>query len=378
MLPTASVATKTDHLRRLMRGATTRWEESRILGMLTEANDRDLEALLRSIDLKALLSDVDDHWRGPRHRQALLELLTQRRLSALSVATRVALVRAMHQGHALRQDEPFILRIFEGTRGPALAALKRTLEIQPQGQSLHQLVWEDLSHPPHREAILNHFASESAWLSGGIKLLSDIDDTLMASFLDDRYPRGTLYPGVRSFYKALVGEEGPVFMSARPEDGAGMVERMTLSQLRALGFAGAGMVAGETLRIWDAEAIARDKTRSIRQYLGLFPEYQFIWVGDSGQGDALVARRLRREFPERVPVCFIHDVVGTPLEQRVLWAKEGIWFVDSWAGAAAQAARLGFLSAESAAQVVDCTRSELMAMDFEAQIQRLEELEREV
>lgn len=209
MLPTASVATKTDHLRRLMRGATTRWEESRILGMLSEANDRDLEALLRSIDLKELLSDVDDHWRGPRHRQALLELLTQRRLPALSVATRVALIRAMHQGPSLRQDEPSILRIFEGTRGPALAALKRTLEIQPHGQSLHQLIWEDLSHPPHREAILSHFASESAWLSGGIKLLNDIDDTLMASFWIIVIPRGPFIQGFVPSIRHLSVRKGP-------------------------------------------------------------------------------------------------------------------------------------------------------------------------
>ena len=58
--------------------------------------------------------------------------------------------------------------------------------------------------------------------------------------------------------------------------------------------------------------MADKKLSNIGMYTQLFPEYQFVWLGDSGQGDVLVAKALIAEFTAKgmqPPLVFIHDVV---------------------------------------------------------------------
>lgn len=44
------------------------------------------------------------------------------------------------------------------------------------------------------------------------------------------------------------------------------------------------------------------------RFASLYPEFKFVFFGDSGQGDALLASKLLQAFPDQVLGTFIHDV----------------------------------------------------------------------
>jgi phosphatidate phosphatase APP1 len=50
------------------------------------------------------------------------------------------------------------------------------------------------------------------------------------------------------------------------------------------------------------------KLENFTRFAALYPEFQFVFFGDSGQGDALLASNLLHAFPNRVLGTFIHDV----------------------------------------------------------------------
>jgi phosphatidate phosphatase APP1 len=52
----------------------------------------------------------------------------------------------------------------------------------------------------------------------------------------------------------------------------------------------------------------RIKLENFTRFASLFPEFNFVFFGDSGQGDALLASRLLETFPQHVLATFIHDV----------------------------------------------------------------------
>lgn len=50
------------------------------------------------------------------------------------------------------------------------------------------------------------------------------------------------------------------------------------------------------------------KLENFTRFASLYPEFKFVFFGDSGQGDALLASKLLQIFPEQVLGTFIHDV----------------------------------------------------------------------
>lgn len=50
------------------------------------------------------------------------------------------------------------------------------------------------------------------------------------------------------------------------------------------------------------------KMENFTRFASLYPEFSFVFFGDSGQGDALLASKLLAAFPGQVLGTFIHDV----------------------------------------------------------------------
>lgn len=100
------------------------------------------------------------------------------------------------------------------------------------------------------DRLLLHFLAEAV-PSGELKVLSDIDDTFYANWIDRRYPEKTIYPGVRQFYAELDqvtegGRHGDLaFLTARPGDRAGLFEGATHESLRRLGIKETVVLAGD-------------------------------------------------------------------------------------------------------------------------------------
>jgi len=360
-----------EEIRRRMAARTDRHDEWSILETLLGATAEELDFLARRLDLGALLGDMDDRWIGPQNRTALLELLTGDRLEHLGIRARAAVVAALQRGRTGAAAERSIRRVLLGTRGAALTALKNALDSGSDHRDLHQLVYDDIDSREVREEILAHFAAEAA-PCGEVKILSDIDDTFYANWKDRRYPAKTIYPGVLQLYAEL--DRGPgeqpgrpgdlTFVTARPGDRLGLIEGATRAALGERGVVAMSVLTGSFRRLLTNRAIAEKKLENFLEYRRLYPEYGFVFIGDSGQGDVHFGQRMRELAPEVVRGIFIHDVVATPDAARRELASGGVLLFDTYVGAAADALALGLIHPEGAARVAQAARSELAAITF--------------
>ena len=141
-----------------------------------------------------------------------LYLLSVDRLCELDLNSKCALVKALQlssgRNNVLSEDEhAVVVRLFKSvTDGAELQIFKNMLNDVGNKYNLHQLMFQTVAQP-WRDTILSYFESQVAGQSSNtrkpIKVLSDIDDTLFSSWLDKRWPREIVYPGVRTFFIEL-------------------------------------------------------------------------------------------------------------------------------------------------------------------------------
>ena len=367
-------------IRRLLSGHTDRDEEARILSILEHTDAAQLNELLLELDVGRLISSVDDRVFGPDNRTALFDLVSVQRLGDLGVDARVALVNALQEGRTDRQREEALRNIFVGTGGADLTALKNSIDTGGDYRDLQQLIFTDIDDEEIRAEILAHIQREAepGAPQADVKVLSDIDDTLYSSLNDKRYPSGTTYPGVIQYYRELDRESSDasstrgdlVFLTARPKVRSGHIEDHTYETLRERGVEKTTILSGDFLHLLGNDAIAEKKYENFVEYRQLFPEYRFVFTGDSGQGDALFGVRIRSDFPESIRGIFIHNVVDTPEEDRADWRARGVVSFDTYVGAAVEGLHAGLLEREGLARVIDAAVLELEAVPFKDDAQK--------
>lgn len=387
--PPPTGAAVLDEVKKLMDGHTDRTEEERILELLRTCAPDALEHLVRHVDVAALLGDVDDHLGGPYHRTALLALLARARLDALSIAARAELVTALQVGSTSEEDERAIRDVFLGTRGADLSALKDAVDGGGDYHDLEQLIFHDLDDEALTTEILAHFTSEAAIAtSTELKVMSDIDDTLFRNWCDERYPPKAVYPGILSLHRELdLGNDGAgrpgdiTFLTARPGDRPGLVENQTIHTLGQLGVPRCVVLTGTIDNILTNEAIAEGKLAAFGRYRRLYPERKFVFTGDSGQGDAIVAARMMADHADAMRGVFIHDVVHTPDGGRKDWATKRVPLFDTYVGAAVHAHNLQLISQAGLQRVAQAAFEELAKLTFATDVirdARRAELQRDI
>lgn len=347
-------------------GHTDRDDEAAILDALAQAAPAALEGALLEMDLAALIGDVDDRTFGPDHRTALFRLMFHERLDVQSPKLRARWVDALSRGHTDDLDERGIRSIVVGTRGAELTALKNAIDEGDDHRHLLHVVYSDVDDEVMRGEMLAHIQREAATLPrAGRKVLSDIDDTFYCNWTDERFPGKTVYPGVLSLYESLSTGGEVVFVTARPEDRTGYVEAATHRTLRARGVRSPVILAGSITKLHSHDAIADGKLDSFVRYAALYPEYDMLFLGDSGQGDAAFGAAMRERAPEQVCAVLIHDVLGVPSDERARWAERGVSFFDTYLGAARLAEGLGLLDRAAVRRVRAAAEAELDALTFE-------------
>ena len=359
-------------IERLQRGHTDRKDEAEIIELLSGLSDADLDEALSVLDVNRLLSDVDDRIVGPKNRTALLELVVHDRIEALSMQSRIRLVKALQRGHTDAADERAIRRIFIATKGWDLLTLRDALDTGDDHRDLQQLVYRDIDNPKHRHDILAHIKKEGGAYYHGVKVLSDIDDTFICNWKDERYPKGTVYPGVRQLYMELGNDV--TFVTARPSDRPGFVEKATRDMLTKHGMGDATVLTGCFTKLLTNASIAEKKLTNFVEYAQLYPEVRFVFVGDNGQGDAMFGKRMLERAPERMEAVLIHHIGGTRLKHP------GIKYFKTYVGAAHHMKKIGLLVDEAFERVIEATDLELRLMEMPEDLreQRLEDLERDI
>ena len=263
---------------------------------------------------------------------------------------------------------------FLSLRGVELTRFKSLLSSGTDHRDLEHLVFGVVNDAQARRDILDHIAAEAVLVEvPDLHVLSDIDDTLRCALHDDRYPRGTVYPGVIALYRALdAGRSGDplspgdlTFVTARPMDPAGLIEQHTRRGLRDLGLPPHAVLSGTFDGLLGHDSMAGAKMENFERFRLLMPETSVVFIGDSGQGDVEVGRRMLASDPEAVSLVLIHDVVALPPSERKALRSEGIVVVDTPVGGAVEAYAAGLVSAAGLASVVEAAEREVVGIRWD-------------
>lgn len=309
----------------------------------------------------------------PRDTEAELQrLLDSPERDLRAIADAVQHARRWSSEHT---RELLVRDAFLGLTGADLTRFKSLLNSGPDHRDLEHLVYDVVDDEGVRADILDHIATEARTVTvPDLHVLSDIDDTLRCALHDDRYPRGTVYPGVVALYRALdaghaADPESPgdlTFVTARPMDPAGLVEQHTRRGLRELGLPPHSVLSGTFSGLRGHDAMAGAKIVNFRRFRALMPETHVVFIGDSGQGDVEVGRRMLAADPDAVRLVLIHDVVATPEAKRGALRAEGIVLVDTHVGGALEAHSAGLVSDTGLAAVVEATERDLDRLEWES------------
>jgi hypothetical protein len=382
--PTESQSAPLVAVRALLKGFTDASEEAAILGLLGELTAGQVDELaLDAKLLETLISSVDNHLRGKNYSDDLM-IWFAGRLADISIQGRANLLHALQKEASGKAATALIEAVFLGTNGEQLTALKNALDAGEDHLDLEELVFHQVDGAS-RARIVAHIAREAGDIHNDeVKILSDFDDTVQAGMKDELHPTGIIYPGVVEFWKALdAGSTEKPFsigdlalITARPGAAFGVVENQLRGTLRNIGAVQPSVITGTISGLRSHKAMAKAKLVSIANFAQLYPEYPWVFIGDSGQGDVLVAEELYQRWPDKTRAAFIHDVtlptddVSAPKYDREEYAAKGVYFFDTYIGAALKAHELGLITAGALAEVATATQSGYMEITWDTAAQQ--------
>lgn len=291
------------------------------------------------------------------------------------VEQRADRIDSLQSGFTSAREEREIANLILHTRDDALTELKLRLDHGPEERDLLELLYHDIDDEIVREEILEHFRVHSPQVPSKkrrVRIISDIDDTLYASLNDPAYARGTLYPGVNSFHQELGSMARSqrseivdlILLTARPRDGLGLVERYTKRALSRRGLSHTVILSGSLAALRSHEAMAYKKLENFERYQALYPEFDFIFVGDSGQGDVSLGTLLLERFPDRVREVLIHNLDGGNMTNK------GIFSFQTYLGAILILRDQGLASEGACLRVADAVRDDLAGVAFQSPYQK--------
>jgi hypothetical protein len=275
---------------------------------------------------------------------------------------------------------------FCGLGGAELDGLKVSLALRRDAADM-TATYKHLDQPT-RGRVLEHFVAEAAKIPAAEREIHadwDVDDTIQAALNDERYPKGTAYPGVTTLQRVFaLGPKGqpngnlailtgqPDFREASGKTGGrldqlGVPPREILSGgpvswVPAWAYRELGLGSAETAYL----GLIKDKVSNFRASRECFPERSRVFFGDNGEGDEAVGRTMLQDAPGEVRAVFIHNVTGrVPAE-----VPAGMTYFDTYAGAAAEAFERGIITAEAMVQVAQAAEREHAAVAWESDEQR--------
>eukprot|EP00811_Abedinium_folium_P015160 NODE_2412_length_2217_cov_8.366986.p1 GENE.NODE_2412_length_2217_cov_8.366986~~NODE_2412_length_2217_cov_8.366986.p1 ORF type:complete len:736 (-),score=208.03 NODE_2412_length_2217_cov_8.366986:10-1977(-) len=283
---------------------------------------------------------------------------------------------------AFRDDEEALLHALLLTvEGEALVELKRLLSSSGPGRDLQQLVYAALSSPEIRSELLQHFRLQAEMMATRpLHVLSDVDMTVWASSSvvtgGPKFPSGPI-PGALALFGSLHAQI--TFLSSRPPVWESKGRRSLATEA---GIGEASVLPGLQVAVMALLQPGRandQKERAFAQFTDLHPEGRLIFFGDTGESDVefalvfmeggLLASTLPGKRTDRI--ALIHDVVAsdgveprTPERRRNELALAGVRVFDSYAGAATELFRHGFLDDAGLRHAAQSCIDEFAAVDI--------------
>eukprot|EP01039_Chlorochromonas_danica_P011102 gene11102-12368_t len=392
--------------------------EREIIALLAEALPDDLNYLLGDIGLPRILYKVKDHsWANSPNRSKLFDLLASERLHVLTVQSKVVLLDALQRLPltALPHAEDYVVKIIKSTKLNDVSRLKNLMDTKGSVYSMHHLIYRDIRSSKRRKEILEfiqreaciHKAHEKIGSAEGRrriqlswrKIVSDVDDTLSCSGgswpagMDLSYPKKAIYPGVLAFYRELdlgIGTEevwqrepgNLVFLSARPHVYKDISESATYDKFSALRIthnlytfptllAGSLDSGSQFMLRGDPEPLAKKKFDNLCEYISIYPEFRFVFVGDNGQGDVRTAEMVSKdgktaEQLQRVYIHAVKDRHKTHVSDNAFLSSRSICFFDTYIDAAIDACQHKLILAGGLRRVMEEAKANFLMISEES------------
>lgn len=305
-----------------------RAQKAKLQELVQNLVDNGDKALLRDVfEQSSRISDVLQFSDRKTFSLVTSTLVDNNLLDPFCVAV---LLNALQQQGINRFNENTVSHLLLSCQGSELTQLKSILDSTGSYNNLFKLVYIDIKSQQVREEIISHLREQAVEVRAaaknmgrrgvGIKVLSDIDDTLFCSGgsfpagCDSRIPRGMVYPGCLSLFRILDHSWRPdlpscnlVFLSARPHIYKDLSEKQSFGKFEELfssgqlhviptllpGSLGEGlsaMLKALFLKSHGWREVGIRKAQSFAMYKALYEEYDFIFFGDSGQGDLLAGQ----------------------------------------------------------------------------------------
>lgn len=339
----------------LLERRTGQAEERRILDLFRPLAADQFVEVLSGLNLRRLLSALD--WRiwGVNTRAEFLEML-EKFVGGLTLETKVLLANLLADGPTGYREEKVLRALFLSCRGAELTELKLRIDMSDNGHDLLDLLTGDIDAPELRYDILKHFNTAAEFPKNPkervLRVVSDIDDTLYSSLNDQRHARGKVYDGVLELYAEL-SPLPPIFLTARPEMASSLLERLTHRQLRRYGLEKPTVLSGRLTGLMGHRRMAEQKSRTLTSYMEMYPEFRFIFFGDSGQGDLALSESLLKSSESVLERAFIHKL--SAYDQRAKTTNSRIHLFSDYGEAANQLFSLGYLDEERRDRVLGAT-----------------------
>jgi len=323
----------------ILSARTRAKHENKVLDLVRLYQGQDLADLLDLLDLDRLLNALDNRRWGPDSLKEFMRLV-QSVVNKMSITVKAMMIRTLARKKMALAEEKFLAALFKSESGEGLTRLKLDVDRATDGYDLLHILYQRFQNVEIRFELIHHFIRHCPEHKG-LRVVSDIDDTLYSSLHDHRYARGTIYPGVLELLSQL-SPYPPIFLTARPELSASLFERITHRQLRRYGIEGATVLSGNLPGLFGHQRMANQKARTLTQYIELYPEFRFLFLGDSGQGDMALSQKLLERNPPPIERALIHRLAGG--QPGSVSAHDLIQTFDDYGEAAGFLGRQGYLT----------------------------------
>jgi Phosphatidate phosphatase APP1, catalytic domain len=301
--------THVSQIEKILTRSTRARDETRLLDILRPLDAARLAATLDRLDLRRLLQALDDRMWGPKSRKEFLRVIVPA-LPNLSLRSKASLIGGLANSSKELAAERTIVELFLAESGQRLSDLKLLVDCAQDGRDLLNVLYSFIGSADLRYDVIQHFQKATETSTPRLlRVVSDIDDTIFSSLKDQRYPKGTIYPGVLELLSEL-SPLPPVFLTARPELVASLFERVTHKQLAQYGIEQCTVLSGSLPGLMGHRRMVEQKARTLTSYRELYPEYRFLFVGDSGQGDMALAEQLLSKKNSLIERALIHKLAA--------------------------------------------------------------------
>lgn len=211
--------------------------------------------------------------------------------------------------------------IFEGveilldTKGFQLIYLKKMIDYDRNLPNLEYFVFTLIPFDNERNKLLVHFLNEAHELKRNgfdkYALISDIHDTVYPSHYDNLSENEKFnvlnengsYKNINVFHDCF---EYLVFITSIPFNKLNYIK--VNETLDNFSISERSICMGKLWKNWQNKSRMAKKMRTIKNIIQIYPEYKFIWVGDSGESDCDIGKSIMDISIGQIPLILIHKI----------------------------------------------------------------------